>query len=154
MNNFAKCEQQLTAQEIEEIENKIGFELPTELKRHYLKYNGGIPNKTVWWQDDYVYFEIVKFRPIKYVNGEPNNEQFKTLENTYLTRVNQRVLPKNYIPFAYDLGNNYFCLNTETDEVYIVFMDLGNPIDNPDSFRQLTKGFQNFIDHLESDEDI
>jgi len=153
MNRFTKCEKQLIPQDIREVENKLSLKLPKELKSHYLKSNGGVPDKKCWWQDDYIYFEVVKFRPIKYVNGEINDDNFKTLESTYLSRTAQKVIPKNYLPFAYDLGNNYFCLNTDTNDVYIVFMDLGNPMENPDSFRKLTNGFQNFIDNLEEGEE-
>lgn len=154
MNIFYKSEKDISPEILAEVEKFMNVQIPQELREHYLEYNGGKPERNCWWQDDFIYFEIAKFKPIRYVNNEVNQEKYATLENNYFNRITENVLPKEYVPFAYDHGNNYFCINTKTEDICIIFMDLGNPIENPDSIRILTNGFKNFIENLEESEDF
>lgn len=153
MNNFIKTEKPLSEAELNETASLLNIKLPGELKAHYLRFNGGIPEKNCWWVDDYVYYEIARFRSVKYKNGVVSDEKFATLENTYLNRVKDGILPPNYLSFAYDHGGNYFCINLDNNDIVIIFFDLGEIIGNPDAIRVLTNGFNHFVDELKEAED-
>lgn len=150
--NFAKP---ITEVEIEDIEKIFGLNFPLELKKHYLKFNGGFPLNDRFLMKEYdTYLSINGFMPIKF-----HYEKIKdwTLEEVYFHLRNKKALPENFIPFASDLGGNKICINTDTGEVYVVYMDLGNPMDNPDAIRKIADNFQYFIDNLEEegeDEDV
>ena len=45
MLEFHDCEKNISEQEIWEVENKLGVFFPADFKAHYLKWNGGTPNK-------------------------------------------------------------------------------------------------------------
>ena len=50
----------------------------------------------------------------------------------------KNALPENFIPFSSDLGGNKICLDVKTDHIYIVYMDLGNPMKNPDAKKKMS----------------
>ena len=48
---FINCDKKISIKEIESLENKYNFKYPEEIKKHYLKCNGGYPNKELYEYD-------------------------------------------------------------------------------------------------------
>lgn len=142
---FTDTLKSITAKDLEDLETALKIVLPNDFKQHYLKYNGGYPEKEHFYMEDYDTFLWVDFfRSIKYSNED------KTVESAYdFFVIDKKVIPINFLPFASDLGGNQICINIDTNVVYIVYMDVGNPIKNQDSIRKIACNFQYFLDNLE-----
>ncbi|MEQ6357069.1 SMI1/KNR4 family protein [Lysinibacillus sp. M3] len=117
---FIECSTQLTISDLNEVETKLGFNLPEQLKKHYLQYNGGVPVKSCYYaQDIDLETEIATFSSIKYKKSS------SLLEENYLDFINRGVLPEKYLPFGNDWGGNLFCMDLENGSVVLIWMDLG-----------------------------
>ena len=60
------------------------------------------------------------------------------------------------IPFASDLGGNKICVNTQTHEIFVIYMDLGDPLKEKGAIRKIAPCFTCFIENLEEaiEEDV
>ncbi|MFJ8088898.1 SMI1/KNR4 family protein [Lysinibacillus sp. NPDC095746] len=143
---FIECSTELTISDLNDVETKLGFNLPEELKEHYLQFNGGIPVKPCYYaQDIDLETEIAAFSSMKYKNSST------LLEESYLDFINRGALPKKYLPFANDWGGNLFCMDLETGNVVLIWMDLGEVTERCINF--LSNSFETFINNLEKCED-
>lgn len=146
---FRNTAKPITKEEILEIEHNLNVKFPLDFKSHYLNFNGGVPDNQYFYMEEYgVFLWINSFIPFKYENEKTKNW---TIEKSYFNFVSKNVMPNNFIPFAADYGGNQICIDTDTKEIYIVYMDLGNPMDNPDAIRKIAPDFQNFMDNLEEE---
>lgn len=143
---FLDTVEQLTLDDIREIEAKLNIELPKQLVKHYLKYNGGTPDKPFFSSiiSD-IETSVQAFLPMKYMD-----EIGYTLEDGYLDFINRKVIPEKFLPFAHDAGGNPFCINLENGEVVIIWLDLGEV--NEDAIIFLADDFDEFLNTL-SEED-
>ena len=66
----SNCQQQLSINDLDDVEKSFDFRFPESLKRFYLLYNGGMPNPSCF-QKDNEYWQINEFLSIKY--GEKGN---------------------------------------------------------------------------------
>jgi cell wall assembly regulator SMI1 len=143
---FIECSTQLIISDLNDVETKLGFNLPQQLKEHYLQFNGGIPVKPCYYaQEIDLETEIAEFSPIKYKNNS------KLLEDRYIDFKNRDALPKKYLPFANDWGGNLFCINLENESVVLIWMKLGEITERSINF--LSNSFGTFINNLEKCED-
>ncbi|KOP78253.1 hypothetical protein AMS59_10205 [Lysinibacillus sp. FJAT-14745] len=143
---FIDCSTQLTINDLNDVEITLGFNLPQQLKEHYLQFNGGVPVKPCYYAHDIdIETEIAKFSPIKYTNSS------RLLEERYLDFINREALPKKYLPFVNDWGGNLFCIDLENGSVVLIWMDLGKVTEGSINF--LSNSFVTFINHLGKCED-
>ncbi|OWP79756.1 SMI1/KNR4 family protein [Flavobacterium oreochromis] len=150
-NTFVNLAKPISIKEIEEIENYIGGELPQDFKNHYLKFNGGFPINDRYYMENYdTYTSVNGFIPMKY--HYDNNENW-TLEETYNHFNKQGFLPSHLIAFASDYGGNKFCIDLNSENIFLVYMDLGNPIENSNAIRKISDNFKSFLDNLEEEDD-
>lgn len=113
-NKFSEVGAKLNDKDIKALETKLSFKFPIEFVNHYLKYNGGIPDKGYFIRKDlYEPAEVASFKEIS--NTEKNYEG--SLLYTYELMLKKNVLPKKYLPFANDWGGNFFCLNLENNNI-------------------------------------
>ncbi len=149
---FVNSAKSINDNDIQELEKQLGLTLPDEIKKHYLKYNGGFPVNERFYMKDYdTYTSINGFMPIKY---HYDNIDDWTMEEVYLNfNKVKEALPKNFIAFASDYGGNKFCIDTESKSIFLVYMDLGNPMENPSSIRKICSSFNKFIENLEEDDE-
>ncbi|WP_064965770.1 SMI1/KNR4 family protein [Tenacibaculum ovolyticum] len=148
---FLNSAKSITKSDIKNIEKLIGLEFPLKFKEHYLMYNGGFPlNDCFLMVEDDTYLSINGFYPIKYHYNEIEDW---TLEEIYFHLKTKQSLPENFIPFASDLGGNKICVNVKSEDIYIVYMDLGNPMEEEGAIRKIADSFQYFIDNLEEEEE-
>lgn len=151
-NKFSDCETAITSEDLDQLESVIGKKLPAAFRDHYLKYNGGMPERAYWSSEDFFDpIEVASFRPIVY--GEPS------LLPTYQNLQKKQLIPSNLLPFADDLGGNFFCLNlasgaisyftTDTFDSELSFED-----NHAASEKPVCSNFLRFVQGLISEEDI
>ena len=145
--------------EIRHFEGIIGYFLPESFKDFYLNSNGGIPCKG-WWDgtDDYDAVRVKKFKPLA---GSRHVEEHDTafMENCYLAMVKRNVIPKRLLPFAIDVGGNFFCFDLiEGNVCYYTTdsfdSDASIAVNQAKACRWLEKSFQDFIQNLKDEDDI
>ncbi|KOP80179.1 hypothetical protein AMS59_01895 [Lysinibacillus sp. FJAT-14745] len=140
---FYKCSFQLTREDIEEVEMLLSFQLPQELKDHYLQYNGGLPKDPCFFEEQSgLETRVHVFLPMKY-----RNNIGYTLEEGYLDFKNRNIIPQKYLPFANDAGGNIFCIDLDSKQVVLIYLDLGEVTDGCIKF--LANSFMEFINNLE-----
>ncbi|MGH9760486.1 MAG: SMI1/KNR4 family protein [Blastocatellia bacterium] len=113
-----KPAERLTLNDLDEVELNRGVKLPDEVRRHYLEYNGGIPDPNCWVMENGEWHCVQQFLPIKY--GK------RTLESVYLKGVEKGYLGPEMVPFANDQGGNYFCFD-QAGRVFFYAMDVWSP---------------------------
>ena len=139
---FLETAEQLTPDDIQEIERKVNINLPKHLSEHYLKYNGGIPDKPYFYSDiSDIETCVHAFLPMKYID-----EIGFTLEEGYLDFKNRKVIPEKFLPFAHDAGGNPFCINLENGQVVIIWLDCGEVSEEEICF--LADDFDEFLNSL------
>lgn len=113
-NTFSTTEMAITSTDIDTLELAIGYKVPRPFRTHYLKYNGGSPQRTYWFSDTFEEpLEIATFKPISKA-GEANAS---SILSTYTAMVRKQVIPPHLLPFANDWGGNFFCLNLNTGAI-------------------------------------
>jgi cell wall assembly regulator SMI1 len=60
VNRFGDVGDPVSESDVEAVEERIGFRLPDELRRHYLRVNGGRPERSYFLRDDHD-FELQRF---------------------------------------------------------------------------------------------
>lgn len=150
-NKFLDCETAITSMDLDHLESVIGEKLPTSFRNHYLKYNGGMPERAFWASEDFFDpIEVASFRPIVY--GEPS------LLSTYQLMLKKQILPSHLLPFADDLGGNFFCLNLHSGAVSYFTADTFNSALSPEanhaeSEKPVCSNFLRFVQGLIDEED-
>jgi cell wall assembly regulator SMI1 len=113
-NNFTQCEKRLTEADLETIEKMLGIRLPDDMKRHYLHFNGGKPERSLWVYPggEYDDIEVRDFIPMRYAKKFGDDPAF-TAEGRAREGWSETKLPARLFPFAFDWGGNYFCVDLE-----------------------------------------
>lgn len=151
-NKFSDCETAITSADLDQMESVIGKKLPDAFRNHYLKYNGGMPERTYWQSDDLEEpAEVSVFKPIS--NGE------STVLSTYQLMLEKKVIPAHLLPFANDWGGNFFCLNLDTGAVSYFTTDtfdsdLSPEENHAESEHRLCSNFLRFVQGLIDDGDV
>lgn len=128
---FKFSEPPITKADLENLEQKIGVELPESFKGFYLANNGGYT--THRFIDD---SSIQEFIPIKY--GK------KTITNTLEKLRWAGIIPEGYLPFAYDPGSWHFCIQLQGENKGAIYLV---PLDRPEHFF-IAESFEAFISKL------
>jgi len=151
-NKLSNNEAAITPADLDHLESAIGKKLPTPFKNHYLKYNGGVPERTYWVSEDFdEALEVAAFKPI--TGGD------STLLSTYQLMLKKQVLPAQLLPFANDWGGNFFCLNLDTEAVSYFTTDSFDSDLSPEenqaqSEKLVCSNFLRFVQGLIDEEDL
>ena len=145
-NTFARCSTQLTNADIEAIEKRIGFELPAQLKQHYLFCNGGKPERRCWKSEGWDYTCLNFFFPMRPENASEEMADVETVDEIVVDLLSGSHIPETFVPFADDAGGNYFCVDRDTGSIYFFAMDVGDDFEN--AKRYLTSSLFEFIEGL------
>ncbi|WP_306353328.1 SMI1/KNR4 family protein [Flavobacterium sp. '19STA2R22 D10 B1'] len=113
-NVFFDCEEAIHTTDIDYLEKEIGYELPASFRVHYLKYNGGIPERTYCYNE--TMFEPMEIAAFKAMAKE-NDSSVPSILSTYKLMLEKQVIPIHLLPFANDWGGNFFCLNLITGAI-------------------------------------
>jgi cell wall assembly regulator SMI1 len=151
-NLFDKCAKKIDLSEIKAIEKDLNIIFPKDFTEHYLLYNGGVPvNCHYYIEDNDIDTSVSLFYPLK---NHIETIEINTIEERYLQFIEKGILPKNFVPFASDWGGNQFCIDIkDSGTVYLVYMDLGNPLEAEDAIIKIANNFNNFLEKLEEEED-
>lgn len=152
-NKFSQCFRQLTITDIEAVEKRIGFELPAQLKEHYLYCNGGTPERRCWKKEGWDYTCLNFFFPMRPANA--SDEEMvdeETVDEIVVDLLSGAHIPPTFIPFADDAGGNYFCVDRDTGNIYFFAMDLGDDLEN--GRRYITSSLFEFIEGLDEAKEL
>lgn len=109
-------EQPITLEDIQQLENHFDFKMPENLKKLYLKYNGGILDIG---EDSY------DLDSIKY--GKTRIE-----ESIDSFQISEQHIPREYLPFATTPVGHLICIYTENDDkkgnIYLFRYDEMEPV--------------------------
>lgn len=147
-NDFLDLAPQISEEYLQQLEKKYSFIMPSMVKKHVLKYNGGYPEKNVFIGKDGERYSVAYFIPIKY-------EDYHLEKVLDLLRDNE-IFPEWLIPFADDDGGNFFCYSLRNSEIGAIYyysheFDYGEDPENQGTY--LSSSFDAFIDALEMDEE-
>ncbi|UVM50380.1 SMI1/KNR4 family protein [Pseudomonas sp. B21-015] len=151
-NTFSDDEATITPVDLDHLESAIGKKLPPPFRDHYLKYNGGMPERTYWLSEDFDEpLEVAAFKPI--AHGSPS------LLSTYQSMLKKQVIPAHLLPFANDWGGNFFCLNLESGSISYFTTDSFDSDLSPEenqsrSEKHVCSNFIRFVQGLINEEDI
>ena len=146
--NFKNCEPPITNDDLNAAEVEMGVILPSDLREHYLKYNGGSPVHRSFRVDDY-YYVLRDFFPVKYgILDDPTD----TLEGTY--DLVKDAIPEGLLPFADDGAGNLFCYGTSKENMHSIWYWDHEENDDPDlQLEFLAPSLQSFLEGLVEDPD-
>jgi len=154
-NKFSGSSPAITAADLDHLESVMGKKLPSPFRNHYLKHNGGTPERTYWQNEDFEEpVEVSVFKPIS--NGE------STVLSTYQLMLKKQVIPAHLLPFANDWGGNFFCLNLDTGAVSYFTTDSFDSFDSDlspeenqiNSEKPVCSNFLRFVQGLIDEEDV
>src|ERR1700735_2406662 len=112
-NKFICTAQALTESDLQESERAMGQTLPPDLRRHYLLYNGGVPERRYFVTTRGIQLGISLFLTMRY--GSPRSP---TMEQIVLSLVcNKGLIPTHLAPFAENSGGDFFCLDRRDQSV-------------------------------------
>lgn len=151
-------ERQTSIEEIKQIEELIGYQLPEEYKLHLLKYNGGMcePNVFSFKEDGEMTSSCLHWFLAIY-NGEGDNLR----ESIETFKLDEKRMPQHIIPIAHDPGGNQICISCDgQDKGAIYFWDHENEVDysvsDDNDYSNLyfiASSFNEFLESLTADEE-
>lgn len=143
MINFRHTSSALADADLDNVEERFGFKFPAEFRDHYLRVNGGCPDKNRLVTDRGTY-TVHEFLAVKY--GKPS----LTLEHDIQQmKVDQCLIPEHLVEFAVDPFGNYYCFSTRENDfgaIYFFAMD-GNRKGKAD---YLSPSLTDFLNRLTS----
>ena len=159
MLSFYDCDKNLSENDFNEVEKKLEVSFPALFKSHYFKWNGGTPTLSCFVNDtiDFDYIEIRDFIPMKYSKQFEDDPDF-TLEGRTINEWELNELPINLIPFAFDWGGNYLCLEKNSWQIIYYVRDVWSEnISREANFKKnsiiIAKSFDEFLNCLEENPD-
>ena len=111
---FTQVGRPLTVQDLAALEQLVG-ELPEELRQHYLRYNGGVPEKSCFTDDADAENEIDNFLTV----GHRQYTDEVLLEDYYRAVVlDRQEFPTGYVPFARNGGDDLYVMSRDDGSIY------------------------------------
>ncbi len=147
-NIFLGLKENVSLKEIKILEMKYSFTMPKLIKKHFLRYNGGCPEKNVFVSENGSRYVLLNFIPIKYDDYD--------LDKVLSLVRDENIMPKWLIPFAEDGAGDFFCYSLKKDELGAIYHYTHefNYGESPESYvTYLTSSITEFIESLvEEDE--
>lgn len=152
-NEFYGCSQPLEDLDLDACETVLRHKLPGEFRQHYLKYNGGVPEDSlIPGNEEWEPLEIAGFYPIRHKRSAAGSQSSLLIEHYHLMCAKD-VIPDHLLPFAYDPGGNFFCLDLHDSSVLFYATDGFDPAQSvAENFikaqKRLADSFRIFMDDL------
>jgi hypothetical protein len=144
LNKILGTKNEIYVTDLKELEKKFNFMFPQSFIDHYLMYNGGYPEKSLFVGNDGKEYVVDYFIPVK-------NEKGQSLFTILLLLNDEKIKPRWLIPFADEEGGNLFCFSTnEKDNGAIYYynheFEYG---DNPEKYIEfISESLLDFINNL------
>ena len=142
---FYKTSEPINIGILMKVESELDISFSEGFKKHYLRYNGGCPEKYVFLWNDSETTIINGFFSIKY-------KGFDNIESIYKNLVlEENYIPKKILPFAFDVGGNFFCVSfRDNDYDHIYYAEDGhyNVNHNEEHLTLATKSFEDLLKNL------
>ncbi|NWB96080.1 SMI1/KNR4 family protein [Pseudomonas gingeri] len=151
-NTFSNDEAAISPADLDNLESVIGKKLPVAFRTHYLRYNGGVPERTYWLSDAFDGpLEVAAFKPLASASAN--------LLSTYQSMLKKHVIPAHLLPFANDWGGNFFCLNIDSEAISYFTTDSFDSDLSPDenwvsSEKPICSNLTRFVQGLIDEEDL
>lgn len=97
-------------EDLDRIEQKFHVKIPGEMREHYLAYNGGRPERTVFTDKNGDEYFVDLFIPVRERFKRPLEKRLELL------RADDGVIPDWLIPFAEEGGGNLFCFSVRESD--------------------------------------
>lgn len=104
LNKILGTKDNILETDLQELEKRFNFKFPSTIRDHYLLYNGGYPEKSLYVGNDSKDYVVDYFIPVK---NEKGQSQFSILPLLN----DEKIMPKWLIPFADEEGGNLFCFS-------------------------------------------
>lgn len=144
MNKLTKTARRLKEADLVAIEKKIGFPLPKELRAHYLKHNGGVPERRHFVDAMGYEYEIQRLVSMR----EPAFAGDVLFETSYENLVTKKgLIPKQLVLFARGSGGDFYCIDREDGAV--VFYAMEHCLEPKRAARKIAKSLAEFLDGME-----
>lgn len=148
-NRFVDKGKKLREGDLEEVESKLGFSLPADLREHYSKNNGGDPARKSFRTKDGYECSVGSFLTMKY----PSYEGEILLEDNYLEVCKKKkIINPKLIPFAEDEGGDPYCIHRDTQEIYYFAMEHSD--DPKRATRKVAASLTDFIEGMLTERDF
>ena len=141
----------ITEADILDLEQKIGFCLPADIRNFYLKYNGGKVeegDRSVYLDDSEKEYTLKYIAPIKH-SLSSSQYTVEKLWHTFI--VEKELIQKKHIPFAIDSGGFPYCLDAETGRIF--FANLEHYDDKEKMMEPVAKSLIDFINGMKTEEE-
>lgn len=147
-NAFVGTGKRLSAEELAKVEGRIGLTLPSSLREHYLKHNGGRPKKSYFVDGDHE-LDVHHFNKML----DERSELGGVFEKMYEVVVQKKkLIPVRLIPFAINQGGDFFCMDKETEEIFFYEMDYC--LEPERAARKLAPSLAYFLEHMVNEDDL
>ena len=145
-NPLIRTKHPLTNADLIEVEKAFHFTFPSEFRRHYLRYNGGSPERNLFKKNNRI-FVVQEFLQIKFGTRE-FEETFRDF------KIDNEILPKNLVPFAVDPGGDYYCFSIGDEDRGSIWFYVGEYHDQQDRAAEyLTKSLPAFLEGMTREEE-
>lgn len=140
----------ITEEDIISTEVELSIKFPRSFTDFYKFVNGGYFVKNCWKTGDDIVYIVGQILPIKF----PIATSSMTLENSFNLLKSRGLLPNNLIPFAVDLGGNYFCISVENEVIYWLDHEISFTDDHNDAPVFIAPNMKSFVEGLLLEEDV
>lgn len=149
-NKFINTKRSLTNDDLKQFESNFNVKIPEKIKNHYLKFNGGYPERSIFHLNgcDREY-AVNYFFSIGCESG-------KTLEKTLSIIRDDSIFPSWLIPLADEMGGDIFAYSLRAGEEGAIYyyshdFEYGK---NPEEYVTfLAEDIDSFLEALTPDED-
>ncbi|MCY6354522.1 SMI1/KNR4 family protein [Clostridium sp. ZS2-4] len=114
-NKILESKKPISEEDIKYVENKYKFFMPKDIRKHYLQYNGGYPEKSMYTTDNGDEFVVTWFIPIK--SDKKSSELYAVLG----VLREEKVIPDWLIPFADEAGGDFYCYSLRKNELGAIY---------------------------------
>lgn len=96
-------------EDLDRIELKFHIKIPADIRKHYLAYNGGYPERAAFTDENGEQYLVDSFIPVR-------NGKGRSVEKTLGLLREDDAIPDWLIPFADEDGGNLFCFSVRASD--------------------------------------
>lgn len=148
-NNFFNVKNTLIEEDLKLFEQTYNILIPQSIKNHYLKYNGGYPERNVFVsEEDKREYTVNYFYSIESGDGMAIEKILPLLDNM--------IFPDWLVPLADDIGGDIFAYSIRKGEEGVIYyysheFEYG---ENPEEYvTRLSDDIETFLDSLIAEEE-